>query len=237
MINVNELKEYVEYISNKDQSGNTMSPDEFNMLLPRATEDILRWYIGLEAEYQPKSPFPSLGIDLSQKMKENVSHFKREVVLTVGARGGVSLPEDYYHKTSLSFTHRINCGGTFKEELRPIDVIDDDKWAGRLSNRIKKPTPKYPVANFNGKLTMKVAPLGLGKINMTYLRSIETPLWHYSIDTDTDTALYDPHGSKDIDMPKILLNDMARILLSYIGINLREAELFQYAEMIKGKGV
>ena len=36
MIDVNDLKEFLNYCSNKEQSGNTMTPDEYNRNLPIA---------------------------------------------------------------------------------------------------------------------------------------------------------------------------------------------------------
>lgn len=38
MIKVNEVKELVDFILNKDQSGNSYTPNQFNMLLRRAVD-------------------------------------------------------------------------------------------------------------------------------------------------------------------------------------------------------
>jgi hypothetical protein len=56
------------------------------------------------------------------------------------------------------------------------------------------------------------------------------------VDAD-DNVVYDPLNSVNIDMPAILTNDLTRIILSYIGINLREQGLVSYVEEIKAKGM
>ncbi|NQY43723.1 MAG: hypothetical protein HRT87_10305 [Legionellales bacterium] len=52
-----------------------------------------------------------------------------------------------------------------------------------------------------------------------------------------DVAMYDSGNSVQIELPLMLTNQLARIILSYIGINLREEKVVAYAETIKTKGV
>jgi len=52
-----------------------------------------------------------------------------------------------------------------------------------------------------------------------------------------DVPIYDPSSSTQIELPLMLTNQLARIILSYIGINLREEKVVAYAETIKTKGV
>ena len=65
MISINELKTYIDFISNKEQSGNNYTPEQFNMLVKRAVEDIQRWLIGLEAQYQPGAPVPAVAYEVT----------------------------------------------------------------------------------------------------------------------------------------------------------------------------
>jgi hypothetical protein len=200
-------------------------------------EDLLKWHIGLETDYEAKRPFPMLGVELTQKMKDNVSHFKTSVTLDVDSYGNIDLPEDYYYKTSIHYELIQNCGDSVSKELVPIEVVDDDKWAGRVSSSLKTPTLKYPVVNFNGKLSLKIEPKQIRKIKFVYLRKVDSGHWHYNLDADTDCEVFSEIGSRDVDLPALLLNDLARMILGYVGINLRDQELSQYAEIIKEKGV
>ena len=73
MISINELKTYIDFISNKEQSGNNYTPEQFNMLVKRAVEDIQRWLIGLEAQYQPGAPVPAVAYEVTQKVKDDLT--------------------------------------------------------------------------------------------------------------------------------------------------------------------
>ena len=237
MISINELKTYIDFISNKEQSGNNYTPEQFNMLVKRAVEDIQRWLIGLEAQYQPGAPVPAVAYDVTQKVKDDLRWLKENPVLTVDANGRMTIPEDYVYVTSIIYEEVKNtdCGPTATQ--RSVERIDDDKWANRLSSSIKKPTKKYPVCIFYDKDYVLFEPKDLGKVKFTYIRQITPPFWNYQIDPTTEVPLYNPVGTIDIELPEILLNDLARLVLGYMGINLREQELSQYAELIKTKGV
>ena len=50
MINVNEVKEYAEFLAKKWQSGGSLAPNEFNLLLPNIQRDIIRKYYGVPEE-------------------------------------------------------------------------------------------------------------------------------------------------------------------------------------------
>ena len=237
MISINELKTYIDFISNKEQSGNNYTPEQFNMLVKRAVEDIQRWLIGLEAQYQPGAPVPAVAYEVTQKVKDDLRWLKKNPVLTVDANGRMTIPEDYVYVTSIIYEEVKNtdCGPTATQ--RSVERIDNDKWANRLSSSIKKPTKKYPVCIFYDKDYVLFEPKDLGKVKFTYIRQITPPFWNYQIDPTTEVPLYNPVGTIDIELPEILLNDLARLVLGYMGINLREQELSQYAELIKTKGV
>jgi hypothetical protein len=91
------------------------------------------------------------------------------------------------------------------------------------------------IANFNSD-NVEYYPRDLGEIEFTYLSYPDAPVWAYIVDAD-DNVVYDPLNSVNIDMPAILTNDLTRIILSYIGINLREQGLVSYVEEIKAKGM
>ncbi len=237
MISINELKTYVDYISNKEQSGNNYSPEQFNMLVKRAIEDIQRWLIGLEAQYQPGAPLPSVAYEVTQKVKDDLRWLKSNPTLPVDANGRMVIPDDYVYVTSIIFDDIKNTDCGPESTLRSVERIDDDKWANRLASSIKKPTKKYPVCIFYDKDYVLYEPKDLGRVKFTYIKLITPPFWNYYIDVTTEVPIYNPTGTIDIALPEILLNDLARMILGYMGINLREQELTQYAELIKTKGV
>lgn len=238
MISIDTLKQYVDYISNKEQSGNNYSPKQFNMLVSRAVDDIERWLIGLVAQYSPSEPLPAVAYDLTQKVKDDLRFLKNTVVISVDSNGFMTIPEDYIYLASIGFRHvENNCEtGTPDVNNISVEVVSDDNWNGRLGNAIKKPTHEFPACNFYDKTKVLFSPKDLGSVTFSYLKKMTTPVWAYTLD-DNDNAIYDSGNSTDIDLPEILLNDVSRIIVGYMGINIREDQLIQYSELVKSKGI
>lgn len=238
MISIDTLKQYVDYISNKEQSGNNYSPKQFNMLVSRAVDDIERWLIGLVAQYSPSEPLPAVAYDLTQKVKDDLRFLKNTVVLSIDSNGFMTIPEDYIYLASIAYRRvENNCEtGTPDVDFIPVEVVSDDNWSGRLSNAIKKPTHEFPACNFHDKTRVLFSPKDLSSVSFSYLKKMAAPVWAYILD-DNDNAIYDASGSTDIDLPEILLNDVSRIIVGYMGINIREDQLIQYSELLKSKGV
>lgn len=238
-VDVNEVYELVQFIANKDQSGNTMSPDEFNLSLRRAADDYFRWLYGLPHKYAPNFPMPAPAYELTQKIKDDMRVLKvagDDAIFDVSAGGRMTIPDDYVAVTSIYyklFKSGETCDDT-EGEIRPVERIDDDKWAGRVSSSLKKPTKKRPICNFRNN-HVQFEPKNLGKVYFEYLRCIQTPIWGYTI--VNDVAVYDEASSTQLEFPKIVTNDIVRIILSYVGINLREPELLAYAEDKKANGI
>jgi hypothetical protein len=238
MISVNEIKLYSDYISNKEQSGNTISPDNFNLLLRRGLDDLFKQRYGLPEEYQPGMPLPRMAYEVTQKMKDDLRMLKKTETLSVDANGQMLIPSDYVHYTRITYVYFVNNKENKKpdEKIVGVEVIDDDKWDGRRTHPIKVPNKKkLIIANFNSD-NVEYFPKDLGNIQFTYLKYPPTPVWAYTIDAD-DNVVYDPSNSINIELPAILTNDLTRIILSYIGINLREQGLVSYVEEIKAKGM
>jgi len=238
MIGIDELKRFVEFLTNKEQSGNNWSPEQFNMLVKRATDDIQRWLIGLEANYQPGQPLPAVAYEVTQKVKDDLRWLKSIKTITVNSDGLMVIPSDYVYMTAIEYDKIDNtCDGQPTVQTKGVEIVADDKWATRIGNAIKVPNHNFPVCNFMDKTYIQYRPKNLQRVRFVYLRELPTPVWGYTIDPASDVPLYDAGSSTDIDMPEILLNDIARIMLSYIGINLRESQVVDYAETIKQKGV
>jgi hypothetical protein len=54
---------------------------------------------------------------------------------------------------------------------------------------------------------------------------------------NTGYITYDAAGSTEYEWPEHLHMDLTRIIMGYIGINMREDQLEQYAEIHKQQGV
>jgi len=236
-INVDELKQFLDYITNKEQSGNTMNPVQYNMLLRRGMEDQYSWLYGSYQSYLEDHPYPKVAYEQTQLVKDFLRIFKETESISVDAQGKMIIPDNYNHYTNIDFLYKKNNPTTKKVDIKRIgvEIIDDDKFTGRINHPIKiVRKDRLVIGNFHNTY-VEYYPNDIASVDFTYLRNPVAPLWAYTI--VSDVAIYDPGNSVQIELPVMLTNQLARIILSYIGINMREEKVVNYAETIKTKGV
>lgn len=217
---VEELRQFIYTIANKDLTGDLPTPGEFNNLMARAVEDKFRIEYGLR-EVQNNVYFQS-----SQNSTDALNKFLVATQLTAVIPGIFTLPTNYVHLSSLS--HVDSSGKT-----HIIVVLNDDEWSNRLTNPVVPPSTEYPIAKFvSGSLI--VYPQSITNINITYLRKPANPVWGYTVVNDEPT--YNPATSTQIEFADIYHIDIARIILSYMGIQFRDGDLLQYGQVTKNQG-
>lgn len=122
MINVNEVKQYAEFLARKNQSGGAFTPVQFNLALPFVVRDIVRKYYGVPEQYSPQMPQGQIGYEVTQLVKDYLSNLRPTTTLTVDNVGYATLPEDYLHKTSC----RYRISTTTKVDKLLLPTGDDD---------------------------------------------------------------------------------------------------------------
>jgi len=236
MINVNDVKIFIDSIANKEQSGNAYTIDQLNNWFYAASNDLFKQRYGLPEEYVPGMPIPKMGYEITQKMKDDLRACKEIKYLTVDANGIMQIPDDYVHKTAITYEKIVNkcCGEAPDVFPKPVDIIDDDKWAERCDNSIKFPSLDFPIANFL-KDSIRFMPKNLKNVQFSYLRYPKRPVWGYI--TLNGVEQYNANSSTNFEWNEILFTDISRIILGYLSINLRDDELKKYVEMYKAKGI
>ena len=236
MINVNEIKLFIDFMANKEQSGTAYSIDQLNNLFKTASIDLFKQRYGLPEEYAPGMPLPRMSYEVTQKMKDDLRACKEVENITVDSAGHMLLPLNYVHPTAITYIKITNqcCDNPPKISYNDVDKIDDDKWARRISNSIKKPSKDFPVCNFL-KDRIRIEPRDLGRVEFSYLRIPNTPVWAYTLVGGVEQ--YDPLNSVDFDWSEILFTDIAKMILGYLSINLRDGELASAIDQYKIKGV
>ena len=135
------------------------------------------------------------------------------------------------------------CGFTPKKpEDRPVktyekevQLLRDDEIATYLDSTIVYPSVSYPKCSLFGSYLQIWPKKGLQQVTLTYLRQPNEVLWAFT--TQNGRPVYDAANSVDIDAPDKAFNRIAMNVLSFLGISIREDQLFQYAELNKSKGV
>jgi hypothetical protein len=236
MINVNELKIFIDFIANKEQSGTAYTINQLNNAFQAANIDLFKQRYGLPEEYRPGVPLPKMSYEVTQKIKDDLKACKEVSDLPIDSNGFMQLPDDYVHVTNIEYLKILNnpnCESpTIKE--KEVQTIDDKFWSRRKGATIKAPSKDFPICNFR-KDSIEFRPKDLGKVQFSYLRVPNKPIWAYTMVSGIDT--YDANNSIDFEWNEILLTDVAKLVLGYLSINLKDAELKQAIDNYKQMGV
>lgn len=242
-MNVQELLDYVNFRLNKDQTGQTMTPDQYNLLLRTINFTFFKWKYGLPEEYQIGAPFSRQAWELTQKMTDDLSLFlvKMDGVegsqLLLDKNGVAALPDNYMHASSLNywwFRNRPGCATAVKPKIRPLEVMFDAQLGPVLSHPVRHPTYKYPVASFYNK-KVRVWPNEIDHIEFNYLRLPRVPVYAYTI--TNDEPVYNAGGSVQLEWPDDNHEDIANLIMGLASDNIRSQQMKQSAELRKQQGV
>lgn len=218
---VEELRIFINAIANKDQTGNAMTPSEYNSYLARANEDKFRMEYGIR-ERGPNKP---IYWQNSQDSTDALRPFILTSTILTAGPNIIPLPANYVH-----FVAAAN----YVDGLpQPITIVNRDEMNQVRIDPIAFPTEDYPYGTIDGN-TILVYPSSIDRIDLTYLRRPTQPVWGYTI--VNDEAIYNPATSTQLEWKEMYHIDIARFILSYIGINFRDQELLTYAEQIKATG-
>lgn len=261
-IDVNILKNYVQYLAAKDVAGGYIPPDRWNEMLPIVVNKIVRKYYGPPEEYQPGMPLPKISYEITQLVSDYISQLKVEAVLVISANGKSTKPSDYLHYSSLavnkfiSFTEEekkdieerkvlSRCCKTVQGKMeqslnmvhstwRPVTVVPEkNRWA-YLDSSLRKPTVRYPIAVFLGSDAIQFYPENLVAAHLTYIRYPLTAKWGYTI--TGGIPVYDSATSVNVELPEICADELAVSILDRLGITIRERELVDWSRYIKERG-
>jgi hypothetical protein len=254
-MNLQEIFDFVNLKTNKNQSGNTLNPDRFNTALNAVNIDFFKLKYGLPEEYVPGRSLPRQSWETTVKITDDLSIHKvlmgglLSMPLQVDSNGYAEKPNDYVHVSSMGYKKPVTVSGKTLEEIKVIDLLTDDQWNPRLSNSITKPNHDYPVARIIGN-KIQFEPKDIKNVEFAYLRMASTPFYDYKIVNDAIVylpagELHDgsvlpagtPSRTIELDWPIDNHTDIANLILGYVSANLRETFLYQDSQNRKQTGI
>lgn len=232
-MNINEFKNFVEYIVRKKNSG-YLSPEQFNMAVNRAQMTKFAELIGdLKGQNSPSNP--KAPIEFNKRVLEDLKQFTNPISINVSRSGQANYPSDYVRWVRFAYKTGKNTSSGSPETLYlPIEVVDEEKEYYKLSSVIVPPTKEYPIVVFKNTY-MQFYPTNLGVVQMTYLRQPETANWGYTM--TSGRPVYNPATSIDLNWPDIAINDIVTRTCSYIGISIKDADIFNYTQTKSQEGL
>lgn len=191
-MNNQEILDLCNFILNKEQTGKSINEDQISDILNAASLKHFKKLVGLPEEYAPGAPVPRVQYEITALVKAKLSPFSvlmdgiTDSLLLVDSYGQATIPANYYYPTGLG--NRVSAN-----KWKPIEVVTDAEWIGRLSRFITEPTESNPIANFqNGYI--RFAPIKSKGIYFSYLRYPLAPVYDYYIDVN-DNTVFMPAGT------------------------------------------
>lgn len=244
-----EIFDYIYYISNKEQIGNTFNIEKFNTVLKVVDLKFFKNRYGLPEKYQVGQPLPNIAYEVTQKITDDLSNLK--VIMGDGVSNKLAINSDGYSILPLDYIHQSYILFTENDDSNQVIVCNDAEWANYVSSTLKKPTKENPICNFTGG-KLRFRPKNLGYVDFAYLRLPVSAFYDYYISANLEHIYLPPNTShvlgvgeegslgqtnttvlslsRELEWVPDLHLDVCNFILSLIGINLREAELQSYAE-------
>ena len=218
---IDQVYKFVDFIIKKSNSGGYLTPDEFNLIINRAQIQYFNKLYGNQNDYRYDRPVPKIAYAITEKISNSLCPFLSDsTALSVDSNGHVNIPSDLFQ--TVSITHTID--GIEYEITR----VEQDRIANNLSSYYDAPTADFPIyAQLRTKF--QFYPKNLGTANLYYLKKPTDMVWGYT--TVSGRPVYNEGTSvqplwKDMDM-----NEIIYIALSYIGVNLKDPDVSQFAQL------
>jgi len=219
-------------IINKENQG-YVSPTEFNILSNNVQNEIFRGYFEDENKDKTKENkgYTNKGYsNLDFNERQRINQFS--AILDISkADDKFTLPSDLYFIEDdgiLSKVTEVNDISSVVEEVERSII-------GYLGNSISGASISYPIYERYSDNVI-VYPTIIDEITLRYLRTPKVPNWTYFV-TGAGSELFDPSNAsyQDFELHESEFSNIVNRMLTYFGINLREAEIVQIAETLKGK--
>lgn len=234
---IDEAYKFIDFIIKKSNAGGYLSPDEFNLIINRAQIQYFNKLYGNQNDYRYDRPVPRISYAVTEKISNSLSPFLVSESVSADVNGQIDVPSALFQTVSLS----KNINGVPYEVTR----VEHDRVANNMTSYYDAPSDEFPIyTQLSDKFQFYPSTSG-GNYSFKYLKQPEDMVWAYTIVNGRPTYAATASGSavipntgsvqplwKDMDM-----NEIIYLALSYIGINLKDGEVEQFANMKTQSGL
>lgn len=214
---INEVKILFDFITNKEQAGNTYTIPQFNALAKAAQIEFISSRLGNVKVMENK--LPDFGYRSSRKI---------DVDLRPMVYGPIQIPID--NQGHFIYPDRMIYPDTIsKTDYRQITELDEDEYPRQKHSSFDPPTEDYPVVIYRNPYGF-IDPYNIGAVNFTYLRLPDDPVWGY--DVVSNREVFNPAKSTDLGVnPHTGAHlEVLMIMLQHVGIRLDQTQITMYAQ-------
>lgn len=217
---INTVRNTVMAILNKDNNG-YITPEEFNLFAKQAQLEIFEQYFYDYTNWVNKrnARLANDGYSNIQKIiSETIDELSTSSNLVYDSPSqSFALPADWYYINVVLY-------GT-----KEVEYVAQNKVMNLLSSNITAPTTAYPAYYQKGD-DIKVYPASItSNVSAMYVRYPLDPKWTYTVVGGSPIFNQSAVDYQDFELPESAQNDLVYKILSYAGVNIREAEVVQFA--------
>lgn len=220
-MNIGQAKDYIFSVARKNQIG-YLNINNFNLYASRAQLDKIE---KLRLQYE-----------LTSIIADELSPIIKIIEQPLDSDGKFVKPNDYIYSVNIEsfiFKNPSDCTAndgynTWTEVKR----VTQDRKNYYLNSAIVQPDNNYPIAIDFGSAFDVYPKKGGMRYRLTYISNPVPPVWSGA----GVPPVYDPLTSVDWVLPEITHNELCATILAYIGISIRDGELYQGANAEREKG-
>lgn len=212
-VNINTFKLFVDFVANKAQVGGMVQPSQFNDLANRAQMQLY------EKDFETFLQ--------SEQISNFLRTFLKNKIASVPTDGVYETPADEQHISAIRHYYVRENGKGFNIEVKKTKNV---AWTDVQSPGLHEATLRFPKYEEFGTV-LKFMPRNIGLIEIDYFRLPVKPVWNFI--TISGRPVYNAPTSTDFEWNEFSMNSVAANYLALIGVNLKDRELTQFAEMYK----
>ena len=224
-MNVNQIFNYINYMSQKHGTGGTLTQAQYNLLLASVS---LEYFNEL---YNPNNnPQVKGGYETNYEFSNSTARFKQPLIIQsqINANGIYPLPKDYcqYSDIQYSFINYNSLNKPFTD-YKTLSLLSNDEYNSEQKSSINPVSTKRPICKRVGS-NLQFFPFNIGSygvMNFTYLRKPVVPFW--DVISVNDAYVYQPLTSIQLDFEDLDIEKIKFKLLKNIGVNLQDDDLIK----------
>lgn len=222
---IDEAYRLVNYVANKEQKGE-IKPDEFNLLAIQAQLEAIMTRLGNQKRLNDRF-IPPTGYKVNQQAKEEILPLITKSPALVPASGIAPYPIDYFGYDNVQ---RVD--GT------PITIVESDQLGRIKKSYITPPIESDPFCCFHSN-GIELAPGTLSDAYLYYVRRPVNPNWDYTVSQQVyvynsgSTPQLSGKVSQNFEVAERLHKEICMIILKYVGVNLSDDRLTEFATRVQ----
>jgi hypothetical protein len=237
MASVREVYNALNDLANKDQRG-FVTPTEFNSFAPIAQQNIFNRLfqdLTLAMASRRRNLDPARDKSKAKQLKEDLAVFSKEATLAKTS-GVFEKPDDLARIISMKTKGNILLDVTSSVMIDPI--YDEEKLDRILLSTLSAPTSERPIALVRDNI--EVFPTSISRIQVRYYkvpegldpstgnRTVSLPKFGFTVSNGKEA--YSASTSVDFELPEHYVSELVHEMAKLVGVNLRDANIFNYAE-------